>query len=182
MKNYIEGTLLPRVCEPRASTQHTPHACSCGLSFSSLSSLWIHQGPHRELDKETRDSLQLLPPQAPKPFFRPRLSALFHYSKTRYECHECSRRFKSEWGLVLHLGKVHRRSAPVIPCQKCGKVFSQPHNARQHYKNMHKNENKVACVLCKRVLFNKQSLERHLSKCTERLKMLHAEIGAGPHA
>ena len=46
-------------------------------------------------------------------------------------------------------------------CEECGRRFTQSNNRDRHYKNVHLNQRKYECNICKKVFGRADNLARH---------------------
>lgn len=76
------------------------------------------------------------------------------------KCSKCSRRFRNEKELSLHMDR-HKKSSDFT-CSKCPKSFSNRQNLLRHEKT-HINKNFFECIICNKFFGQKTNLMRHLN-------------------
>ena len=78
-----------------------------------------------------------------------RSSLSYHLQKHKtptHPCPQCSKSFKSEFGLEYHL-KIHNGEANFL-CDDCGRKFITPYKLLQHRRSKHTNERPFICEEC----------------------------------
>eukprot|EP01084_Bolivina_argentea_P123293 218496_1 len=84
--------------------------------------------------------------------------ALSTANAKKHQCHQCSKKFKHQSNLKIHL-IVHTDKALV--CSYCNKKFARKTNLKQH-ERVHTGERPFECNICKRKFKQKHSLKDHI--------------------
>lgn len=94
-----------------------------------------------------------------------------HATESNFTCDECSKSFKSLTGLMYHK-KVHKGIYPYR-CEHCSKGFHSKYKLGVHTFKVHQTvidghrfDVKVSCPMCKKILSNSDSLQRHMRRHT----------------
>lgn len=83
-----------------------------------------------------------------------------HAEVERLTCTYCSRSFKSQGVLALHI-RSHTGEKPHV-CPHCSRAFSIPSNLKNHIVTQHTKEFKFFCPLCSKGAISQEKLRQHL--------------------
>ena len=139
-----------RILQTHNSKVHGIHPdmkfkCSkCPQSFNFETHLKAHFVKH-SLSKQPPD---LFCDQCDQ-VFHTRSALSYHkakHVKSEYPCNQCTKSFKSDFGLKYHL-KIHNNEAPYL-CDDCGQKFISPYKLIQHRRSKHTQERPYICEEC----------------------------------
>jgi endogenous inhibitor of DNA gyrase (YacG/DUF329 family) len=78
------------------------------------------------------------------------------------QCPECSQFFVSHKGMKQHMAKAHMNLNKQTKCPLCFKAYKHRFAVRFHIKQVHEKATRVECPKCKKTLYNKYILSKHM--------------------
>lgn len=78
------------------------------------------------------------------------------------QCPECSQFFVSHKGMKQHMAKAHMNLNKQTKCPVCFKAYKHRFAVRFHIKQVHEKATRVECPKCKKTLYNKYILSKHM--------------------
>ncbi|XP_037299273.1 zinc finger protein 39 isoform X3 [Manduca sexta] len=92
-----------------------------------------------------------------------------HLTGKQFQCDQCGKTFLSRAHLVEH-GNTHNKIVDRYVCSKCGNKFSTRRGHERHLKKhdsgtygvRSKKKSKYVCPICKKVYYQKKSIDSHL--------------------
>ena len=117
----------------------------------------------------------------------------FHTKDKCFSCTECDKMFYTNSCVARHINSVHKRLRPFT-CLVCEKSFGLKQDLDRHYRRVHKNlmslpkeewpkeewpkeestkttrEKSFSCVLCDKLFYTKQHVDRHIKSVHMKLK------------
>ena len=87
--------------------------------------------------------------------------------KLNYKCPICSYLFSNQNSLKEHVERFHNKKGK-LQCSICLKEFSSIYTVKTHISNVHEGNEKFACVICSKVFGAKGTLKRHMYNVHEK--------------
>lgn len=78
------------------------------------------------------------------------------------QCSECNQMFVSHKGMKQHMAKAHMNLNKQTKCPLCFKAYKHRFAVRFHIKQVHDKATRVECPQCKKMLYNKYILTKHM--------------------
>ena len=79
---------------------------------------------------------------------------------TKWKCKVCGLKYKTQWGLTVHMGKQHCDN-PGFRCELCGRGFTMKDHYEGHM-NVHNRIKAFQCPNCPKAFAHKTSLRAHM--------------------